>query len=216
VDYHLLARPIARDEVIHDLLKLDIPDGPAQQSKNGRVQIRLAYFMPFSREGLETIYQAAPGQDWPEWAIKLLNRRKQSPNASGTPPDEIERAVAEAEQQGAFNPTDLEDARLKVLVSVVRRRGQRAFRDALLDAYDGRCAITECGLSDVLEAAHIHPYMGDQTNDVRNGLLLRADVHTLFDLGLVAIDPDTLAVLIAPRLRGTVYQELSAKKLRVP
>jgi hypothetical protein len=130
--------------------------------------------------------------------------------------DKIDEATAEAEQEGAFDPTNIEDARRKALASIVRRRGQREFRSALLEAYEGRCAITGCNLTDVLEAAHIYPYKGDETNDVRNGLLLRADIHTLFDLGLVAIDAGTRAVLIAPRLRGTAYEELSGKALRVP
>src|ERR1700722_13744752 len=42
----------------------------------------------------------------------------------------------------------------------------------------------------VLEAAHITPYMGASTNSLLNGLLLRADIHTLFNLGLISIDPD--------------------------
>ncbi|WP_336979879.1 HNH endonuclease signature motif containing protein [Altererythrobacter fulvus] len=57
-------------------------------------------------------------------------------------------------------------------------------------AYEGRCAISGCDVREVLEAAHIMPYLGEETNDVRNGLLLRADLHTLFDLGLLKIGPD--------------------------
>jgi putative restriction endonuclease len=51
--------------------------------------------------------------------------------------------------------------------------------------------------------AHIMPYMGPATNDVQNGLLLRADVHTLFDLGLIAVEPDPLEVLVTPSVVGT-------------
>jgi HNH endonuclease len=53
---------------------------------------------------------------------------------------------------------------------------------------------------DVLEAAHIYPYRGDSTNHVANGLLLRADLHTLLDCGLPAIDPDGLRVAMAPSI----------------
>ncbi|WP_200883691.1 HNH endonuclease [Archangium violaceum] len=52
-------------------------------------------------------------------------------------------------------------------------------------AYGGRCALTDCEEPRVLEAAHIFPYHGPQTNHVTNGLLLRADLHVLFDLGLL-------------------------------
>ncbi len=50
-----------------------------------------------------------------------------------------------------------------------------------MDAYGGRCAVTNCDIEDVLEAAHISPYNGPSTDQVYNGLLLRTDIHTLFD-----------------------------------
>ena len=77
------------------------------------------------------------------------------------------------------------------------RRGQPAFRAALLAAYGGRCAITGCDVEDVLEAAHISPYSGPSSSHASNGLLLRADIHTLFDCGLVAFDPKTREVVLA-------------------
>ena len=63
-----------------------------------------------------------------------------------------------------------------------------------------------------LEAAHIHPYRGAETNLISNGLLLRADVHTLFDLGLVAVDGDAKWV-IADELTSTTYAELAGRRL---
>jgi predicted restriction endonuclease len=63
----------------------------------------------------------------------------------------------------------------------------------------------------VLEAAHIFPYRGPQTNHVTNGLLLRADLHVLFDLGLLRIDADSLTVELDPILNGTSYAELSGR-----
>ena len=50
-----------------------------------------------------------------------------------------------------------------------------------MDAYGGRCAITGYDVEEALQAAHIVPYLGPQSNTVNNGLLLRADVHNLFD-----------------------------------
>jgi hypothetical protein len=101
---------------------------------------------------------------------------------------------------GAFSPTSIVDARLSIVRSVVQRQGQGDFRRALLHAYGGRCTISGCSIEAVLEAAHIIPYRGPETNHVQNGLLLRADLHTLFDLDLLWIDPDTLSVLVAPLL----------------
>lgn len=125
-------------------------------------------------------------------------------------------AAAEVERGGGFDPTSITDARRKVLASIVRRQGQTKFRNELMEAYEGRCAISNCAIPELLEAAHIHPYKGAETNDVRNGILLRTDLHTLFDLGLLAIDTGSWAVLISPRLLGSNYEQFSRRKLRRP
>ncbi|HUZ56031.1 MAG TPA: HNH endonuclease [Streptosporangiaceae bacterium] len=57
---------------------------------------------------------------------------------------------------------------------------------ALMAAYSGRCAVTGCTVQAVLEAAHLRPYRGPDSNVTGNGLLLRADIHTLLDLQLLA------------------------------
>lgn len=108
------------------------------------------------------------------------------------------------------------DARRRVRATVVARRGQPAFRQTLLHAYGGRCAVTGCDVEAVLEAAHIVPYRGDHTNHVTNGLLLRADVHTLMDSGLFAIDPVERRGIVAAQLAGSEYETLSGSPLREP
>ncbi len=70
------------------------------------------------------------------------------------------------------------------------RRGQAAFRDKLLLAYSRRCAVTGTALDVILEAAHIVPHSEGADYRVINGLLLRADIHTLFDLYHLSIDMD--------------------------
>ncbi len=116
----------------------------------------------------------------------------------------------------AFSPNDIIDAREKMMASIIRRRGQPTFRQKLLAAYNGKCAITGCNVEEVLEAVHILPYRGPQTNHPPNGLLLRADIHTLFDLGLLAIDTSNMEVLISPDLVSTEYNLLAGKLLRNP
>ena len=74
------------------------------------------------------------------------------------------------------------------------RRGQAKFRRDLLKAYKGRCAITACNISEALEAAHVVPYCLTGDNDISNGILLRADLHTLFDCNLIRINPDTHSI----------------------
>ncbi len=88
------------------------------------------------------------------------------------------------------------------------------FRDKLLAAYGRRCAITGCTVPDVLEAAHIYPFRGEETNHPANGLLLRADLHTLLDCGLLAVDPNGLKVVVAPSIRDSSYGKLHGRALQ--
>jgi len=122
----------------------------------------------------------------------------------------------ELEALGEFDPLDIVDGRQKVLASVVRRKGQAKFRSALFKAYKGRCAVTGCTIEALLEAAHIVPYQGADTNVVSNGLLLRADIHTLFDLGLLWIDPHSRLVKLAEPLMGSEYQTWADKVIFAP
>lgn len=105
------------------------------------------------------------------------------------------------QSEGTFDPTTLEDARVRTLANIVRRQGQAAFRGQLLTLYGNRCAISNCAVEPVLEAAHITPYLGPKTNHPHNGLLLRSDLHTLLDLKLIAVDADPMTVLNTSRLR---------------
>lgn len=70
------------------------------------------------------------------------------------------------------------------------RLGQGGFRSMVIDAYSRRCAVTGERTLPALEAAHIVPYSQTRGHDVRNGVLLRADLHRLFDDGYVTINPD--------------------------
>ncbi|WP_421091612.1 HNH endonuclease [Pseudomonas asiatica] len=115
-----------------------------------------------------------------------------------------------------FDPYDLSDARTRTMVSIVRRRGQPLFRKQLLKAYQARCAVTGCSVQQVLEAAHIHPYFGDETNVVSNGLLLRADLHTLFDLGLWWVNPASLKIEISEILQDSEYVSIQGQSLFLP
>jgi len=89
--------------------------------------------------------------------------------------------------------------------AIKQRKGQAKFREALLIAYEGRCAISGCDAKDALEAAHLRRYGDGGSYEVSNGILLRADLHTLFDLGLLGIDPSSFKVLLHPRLLRTTY-----------
>lgn len=123
---------------------------------------------------------------------------------------ELEALTAEE-----FNAGNDEDGRKRVLVSIARRQGRPKFRRELLAAYDGRCAVTGCSLQAILEGAHIKPYRGDHTNHVTNGLLLRADIHTLFDLRLLRVDPTRWTVDVSVQARPS-YGSFHGQTLHLP
>jgi hypothetical protein len=116
----------------------------------------------------------------------------------------------------AFDASNIADARRKAMKAIAVRRGQPAFRRQVMEAYGGACGVSGCTTSAVLEAAHISPYRGAHTNHVCNGVLLRADLHTLFDLGLLAIEPDTHIVRVASSLHTSEYFEYHGVSLRLP
>jgi putative restriction endonuclease len=97
------------------------------------------------------------------------------------------------------------------------RLGQGTFRIAVTDAYSRACAITNEHSLPALEAAHIRPYSREGTHAVSNGLLLRSDIHRLFDKGYVSVDAD-LKFIVSERLRedfdnGKSYYPLVGKPL---
>lgn len=148
----------------------------------------------------------------PTWATFL----KIGPTSS--PLTDQLKAIAKISAEtgaNAFNPTDIADGRTRILAEVVRRQGQQGFRRRLLAAYKV-CAITGSHVEATLEAAHITPYRGKDTNHVTNGLLLRADLHTLFDLGLITVGANDYRVRVSPVLNGTEYQAYSGKRIILP
>lgn len=80
------------------------------------------------------------------------------------------------------------------------RIGQGAFKILITDAYHRRCAITGEKTLPVLEAAHIKPYSLEGPHEIRNGLLLRRDFHTLFDRGYITVDK-SLTVEVSHRIK---------------
>lgn len=81
------------------------------------------------------------------------------------------------------------------------RLGQGAFRVLVTDAYERRCAVTGEKTLPVLEAAHIKPYALNGPHQVSNGILLRSDLHRLFDLGYLTITSD-LRLEVSSRLKA--------------
>ena len=112
----------------------------------------------------------------------------------------------------SYNPT-IGDRRQLVIRQTLTRQGQSQFRKTLQDLYGKQCMISECQLVDIVEAAHISPYRGIEDNHAENGLLLRVDLHTLFDLDLMGIHPESLQVSFHPTALVNGYKILEGKKL---
>lgn len=121
----------------------------------------------------------------------------------------------DAQRERVFDNLD-EDLRVRRLQLVALRQGQPIFRSGLLRAYGGRCAITGTAIESVLEAAHISPHKGTHTNETWNGLLLRADIHTLFDLHQITVEAKSLLVRVSPALAGSEYADLDGTVLDAP
>lgn len=84
---------------------------------------------------------------------------------------------------------------------IVRPRlGQGAFRVLVTDAYHRKCAITGEKTLPVLEAAHIKPYSEQGPHEVCNGLLLRSDLHILYDRGYLGVDQD-LKIKVSSKIK---------------
>lgn len=105
--------------------------------------------------------------------------------------------------------------------SLVRPRlGQGIFRVAVTGAYSRACAVTGEHSLPALDAAHIRPYGEGGAHEVSNGLLLRSDIHRLFDKGYVGVTPDYQFV-VSDRLRddysnGRSYYPLRERTIRLP
>ena len=100
------------------------------------------------------------------------------------------------------------------------RLGQGAFRVLVTDIYQRRCAVTHERTLPALEAPHIRPYGDGGAHEARNGLLLRRDIHSLFDAGYVTVTPD-LHFEVSRRIKeefdnGKHYYALHGHKIEPP
>lgn len=101
-----------------------------------------------------------------------------------------------------------------------RRLGQGAFRLAVTDGYQRRCAVSGERTLPILDAAHIRSYAAGGEHEVSNGLLLRTDIHKLFDRGYVTVSQD-LRFAVSERLKadfdnGAHYYAMQGRELASP
>lgn len=96
-----------------------------------------------------------------------------------------------------------------------QRKGQGAFKGKVLKAYNNKCCISGENCPELLDAAHLQPYLNESSNHIQNGLLIRVDLHRLLDKGLLCIDQNYV-VHISTLLRNTLYMNYDGIKISLP
>lgn len=135
--------------------------------------------------------------------------------------NQVHEAVAPSTTAAAAILADAEEPSRYGEPALVRPRlGQGSFRIVVTDAYGRRCAITSERVLPVLEAAHIRPYARGGEHRIDNGLLLRSDLHTLFDRGYLTVTP-AHRLEVSRRIRedfdnGRHYYGLHGQGIQVP
>lgn len=120
-----------------------------------------------------------------EWGVTSIDIK--ADRSSATARFTAEGATVVAEGKVKFIESSLFQVLTRAQVGVLLRPGQAALRSALLQQY-GRCAISNETCKDALEVAHIIEHSAGGVADVGNALLLRADIHSLYDAGRLTID----------------------------
>ncbi len=113
-----------------------------------------------------------------------------------------------------------EAARFGKPSTVLHRLGQGSFRVLVTDVYERRCAMTNERTLPALDAAHIKPYSESGGHTINNGVLMRRDLHALFDRGYITINP-SLEIEVSRKIKeefenGRDYYRLHGSKIRVP
>ena len=127
--------------------------------------------------------------------------------------NEIEKTAEDFED---FIDQADDDELEKIRIQVNRRKNQSKFRNSILKLYNNMCAISGTEVTEVLDAAHIISHSKSGINQKNNGILLRSDLHLLFDKNLLQIDPVTCEVLIDKSLKDSIYYTYHKSKLDLP
>ncbi|MEP6966777.1 MAG: HNH endonuclease [Pseudomonadota bacterium] len=163
-----------------------------------------------------------PEEDWipvpDNWAPNIVSFK-------GYSTDEMEGrrlwyAARDASGAPTFAGVGEEQARYGEPMLIRPRLGQGAFRVLVTDSYERRCAVSGERTLPALEAAHIRPFADGGPHQASNGILLRRDIHSLFDAGYVTITP-TMNFEVSRRIReefenGRMYYGLHGRQITLP
>ena len=163
---------------------------------------------------------------WIEWNRKLTNALTRSPIGYSEYRQVVHGPIVRANSRTLRvmerwirreGPSEFQRSREFKLASmpVNARLGQPNFRMKLLEAYGGKCATSRCREPSVLEAAHILPVAAKGAHLVENGILLRSDLHNLFDQGRLTIRADN-TVAVSADVRDANYRKLEGVQIALP
>ena len=129
----------------------------------------------------------------------------------------LEKVENDETYSNTFNINNIRDERTKVRTTTSRSRiGQQNFRINVLSAYKNQCCVTGSDLIDALEANHIHPYVGPDTNHIQNGIPLRADIHKLWTKGLLGINDKYKVILSEEAKNSESYKKYHGMRIKLP
>ena len=163
--------------------------------------------------------------DWiplPDWKHEIVQGRGYDSDSDGAGIWSAVEALIKGQGALGAETGEAEVARSRYgePTTVLPRLGQGSFRLIVTDSYNKRCAFTNSPVLHVLEAAHIRPYGLGGTHAPTNGLLIRQDLHTLFDRGYMTVTPDR-HIEVSSRIKqefenGKEYYALHGKLIRLP
>jgi len=105
---------------------------------------------------------------------------------------------------------------IKTIQSALNRRTHLSLRRKLLEVYNKRCPVTDCNILPLLDTVLIDGLQKNAADHPSNGLVLRKDIKILYNLYLMAIDPQKLTVMLSPSLRRSTYGYLEGRKINLP
>ncbi|HEY6184843.1 MAG TPA: HNH endonuclease, partial [Terriglobales bacterium] len=163
--------------------------------------------------------------DWipvPDWPRSIVRGKSYDTD------DQDGKRIWEQVQARLTKPVPIPDESVLVAAQkfgkpqiVLPRLGQGAFRMIVADSYFRQCAVSSSHILHILDAAHIRPYTTKGgTNSPTNGILLRQDIHTLFDRGYITVTPD-YHVEVSKKIKeefnnGAEYYAMHGKQIHLP
>lgn len=128
----------------------------------------------------------------------------------------VDKAMPSLSSTESFIEQANDDDLAKIQAWINIRKNQTVFRRAMLKIYRNKCAVTGIRIKEVLEAAHIVEHAREGINSNENGILLRADIHRLFDRHLLSIHPETLIIHLHESLLNGEYAKYHGERINTP